>query len=167
MPVQTPCLWFDNQAEQAAAFYTSVFPDSTVTAVNRNPDGSALMVEWTLDGQPYQGLNGGPLFTFSEAISFSISCADQAEVDHYWEALSEGGEESMCGWLKDRFGVSWQVVPTRLGELLGDPDPGRSQRAMQAMLGMRRIVVAELEAAADGAATAPAGVTAPAAVTAP
>jgi predicted 3-demethylubiquinone-9 3-methyltransferase (glyoxalase superfamily) len=117
--------------------------------VSRNPDGSALMVGWTLDGQPYQGLNGGPLFTFSEAISFSISCADQAEVDHYWDALTEGGAESQCGWLTDRFGVSWQVVPTRLGELLGDPDPGRSQRALQAMLGMRRIVVADLERAAD------------------
>jgi predicted 3-demethylubiquinone-9 3-methyltransferase (glyoxalase superfamily) len=149
MPVQTPCLWFDGQAEQAAEFYTSVFPNSAVTSVSRNPDGSALMVGWTLDGQPYQGLNGGPLFTFSEAISFSISCADQAEVDHYWDALTEGGAESQCGWLTDRFGVSWQVVPTRLGELLGDPDPGRSQRALQAMLGMRRIVVADLERAAD------------------
>jgi predicted 3-demethylubiquinone-9 3-methyltransferase (glyoxalase superfamily) len=149
MPVQTPCLWFDGQAEQAAEFYTSVFPDSAVTSVSRNPDGSALMVGWTLDGQPYQGLDGGPLFTFSEAISFSISCADQAEVDHYWDALTEGGAESQCGWLTDRFGVSWQVVPTRLGELLGDPDPGRSQRALQAMLGMRRIVVADLERAAD------------------
>jgi predicted 3-demethylubiquinone-9 3-methyltransferase (glyoxalase superfamily) len=161
MPVQTPCLWFDGQAEQAAELYTSVFPNSAVTSVHRNPDGSALMVEWTLDGQPYQGLNGGPLFTFSEAISFSISCADQAEVDHYWDALTEGGAESQCGWLVDRFGVSWQVVPTRLGELLGDPDPERSQRAMQAMLGMSRIVVAELEAAADGTAAAPVGVTAP------
>ena len=152
MPVQTPCLWFDGQAEQAAEHYTSIFPDSAVTSISRLPDGSALVVEWTLDGQPYQGLNGGhrPEHPFTEAISFSISCADQAEVDRYWDALSDGGRESQCGWLTDRFGVSWQVVPTRLGELLGDPDPERSQRAMQAMLGMQRIVVAELERAADG-----------------
>jgi predicted 3-demethylubiquinone-9 3-methyltransferase (glyoxalase superfamily) len=161
MPVQTPCLWFDGQAEQAATFYTSVFPNSAVTDVRRNPDGSALVVEWTLDGQPYQGLNGGPGQTPSWALSLSISCADQAEVDHYWDALSEGGEESMCGWLRDRFGFWWQVVPTRLVELVTDPDPDRARRAQQAMLGMHRIVVAELEAAADDAAAAPAGVTAP------
>ena len=149
MPVQTPCLWFDGQAEQAAEHYTSIFPNSAVTSVSRNPDGSALVVEWTLDGQPYQGLNGGPGHPHSWAVSFSVSCADQAEVDHYWDALSEGGEESMCGWLQDRFGVFWQIVPTRLPELLGDPDPERAQRAMQAMLGMRKIVVAELERAAD------------------
>jgi predicted 3-demethylubiquinone-9 3-methyltransferase (glyoxalase superfamily) len=162
MPVQTPCLWFDGQAEQAAEFYTSVFPDSAVTDVSRLPDGTALMVQFSLDGQPYQGLNGGhrPDHPFTEAISFSISCADQAEVDHYWDGLSAGGQEGPCGWLTDRFGVSWQVVPTQLGELLGDPDPERSQRAMQAMLGMRRLVVAELEAAADGTATAAAEVTA-------
>jgi predicted 3-demethylubiquinone-9 3-methyltransferase (glyoxalase superfamily) len=151
MPVQTPCLWFDGQAEQAAAFYTGIFPNSEVTGVRRNPDGSALVVEWTLDGQPYQGLNGGPGHPFSWAVSFSVSCADQAEVDRYWAALTDGGEESMCGWLQDRFGLSWQIVPTRLVELLADPDPERAGRAMQAMLGMRKIVVAELEAAADGA----------------
>jgi predicted 3-demethylubiquinone-9 3-methyltransferase (glyoxalase superfamily) len=150
MPTQTPCLWFDGQAEQAAEHYTAIFPNSGITSVGRQPDGSVLVVEWTLDGQPYQGLNGGPQFTFSEAISFSVSCADQAEVDHYWDALSAGGEQGPCGWLKDRFGVSWQVVPARLGELLGDPDPERAQRAMQAMLGMRKLVVAELERAADG-----------------
>ena len=162
MPVQTPCLWFDGQAEQAAELYTSIFPNSAVTSVNRNPDGSVLVVEWTLDGQGYQGLNGGPEHAgFSWAVSFSISCADQAEVDHYWDALSEGGEESQCGWLKDRFGLWWQVIPARLPELLGDPDPERAQRAMQAMLRMGRIVVADLEAAADGTATAPVGVTAP------
>ena len=163
MPVQTPCLWFDGQAEQAATSYTSVFPNSAVTSVSRLPDGTALMVQFTLDGQPYQGLNGGhrPEHPFTEAISFSISCADQTEVDHYWDGLSAGGRQGPCGWLTDRFGVSWQVVPTRLGELLGDPDPERAQRAMQAMLGMKRIVVAELEAAADDAATASAGVTAP------
>ena len=150
MPTQKPCLWFDGQAEQAAEFYTGVFPDSAITSVGRNPDGSALVVEWTLDGHPYQGLNGGPQYTFSEAISFSISCADQEEVDHYWDRLSEGGSEGPCGWLQDRFGISWQVVPRRLEELLADPDPERAQRAMQAMMGMRKIVVGELEAAADG-----------------
>jgi predicted 3-demethylubiquinone-9 3-methyltransferase (glyoxalase superfamily) len=161
MPVQTPCLWFDGQAEQAAAFYTSVFPNSAVTSVSRMPDGSALVVEFSLDGQPYQGLNGGPGQAASWAVSISISCADQAEVDHYWHALSEGGEESMCGWVRDRYGFWWQVVPTRLVELVTDPDPDRARRAQQAMLGMHRIVVADLEAAADGAATAPVGVTAP------
>ncbi|MEU2350589.1 VOC family protein [Modestobacter sp. NPDC049651] len=153
MPTQTPCLWFDSRAEEAAAFYTSVFPRSAVTAVHRQGDGAVLMVEWTLDGQPWQGLNGrhGPGQPFTQAVSFSISCADQAEVDHYWTALSDGGEEGPCGWLTDRFGVSWQVVPVRMLELLGDPDPGRAERAMQAMMRMRRLVVAELEAAADGA----------------
>jgi predicted 3-demethylubiquinone-9 3-methyltransferase (glyoxalase superfamily) len=155
MPTTKPCLWFDGAAERAAEHYVSIFPNSQITSVSRYgpgmpyPEGSALTVEWTLDGQPYQGLNGGPDFTFTEAISFSISCADQAEVDHYWDRLSDGGEESMCGWLKDRFGVSWQVVPIRLPELLGDPDPGRAQRAMRAMLQMRKIVVADLERAAD------------------
>jgi predicted 3-demethylubiquinone-9 3-methyltransferase (glyoxalase superfamily) len=150
MPVQTPCLWFDGQAEQAAEHYTSIFPNSAITSVSRNPDGSALLVEWTLDGQPYQGLNGGPGHPFSWAVSLSVACADQAEVDHYWNALSEGGQESRCGWLQDRFGFSWQIIPARLPQLLGDPDPERAQRAMQAMLGMGKIVVAELEQAADG-----------------
>ncbi|MCU1607415.1 MAG: 3-demethylubiquinone-9 3-methyltransferase [Modestobacter sp.] len=155
MPTTTPFLWFDGTAEQAAEHYVSIFPNSQITSVSRYgpgmpfPEGSALTVEWSLDGQPYVGLNGGPNYTFSEAISFQIACADQAEVDHYWNALSEGGEEGPCGWLKDRFGVSWQVVPARLPELLGDPDPGRAQRAMQAMLQMRKIVVADLERAAD------------------
>jgi predicted 3-demethylubiquinone-9 3-methyltransferase (glyoxalase superfamily) len=152
VPVQTPCLWFDDRAEEAADFYTAVFPGSAVTWVSRRPDGTALMVGFHLSGQPYQALNGGhrPEHPFTEAISFSIACADQAEVDHYWDALTAGGREAPCGWLTDRFGVSWQVVPARLGELLGDPDPERAQRALQAMLGMRRIVVAELERAADG-----------------
>ena len=114
------------------------------------PEGEVMVVEFSLDGQPYVGLNGGPQFTFSEAVSFQIHCADQDEVDHYWSGLSDGGEEGPCGWLKDRFGLSWQVVPTRLFELVSDPDPGRAQRATQAMLGMHRIVVAELERAADG-----------------
>jgi predicted 3-demethylubiquinone-9 3-methyltransferase (glyoxalase superfamily) len=155
MPAQIPCLWFDGQAEAAAELYTKVFPNSTIDDVTRyGPDtpgteGAVLTVEFTLDGTKYTGLNGGPHFTFSEAISFQIMCADQAEVDHYWTRLSEGGEESQCGWLKDRFGLSWQVVPTRMFELLHDPDADRAQRAMQAMLKMRKLDIAELERAAD------------------
>ena len=158
MPTITPCLWFDGTAEQAAEHYVSIFPNSAITSVSRYgpgmpfPEGTVLTVEWTLDGQPYQGINGGPQFRFNESVSFSISCADQAEVDHYWDGLlADGGEESMCGWLKDRFGLSWQVVPTRLFTLLSDPDPARAQAAQAAMLQMRRIVVADLEAAADAA----------------
>ena len=155
MPAQIPCLWFDGQAEAAAEIYTKVFPNSTIDEVTRyGPDtpgteGAVMTVEFTLDGTKYTGLNGGPHFTFSEAISFQIMCADQAEVDHYWTRLSEGGEESQCGWLKDRFGLSWQVVPTRMFELLHDPDADRAQRAMQAMLKMRKLDIAELERAAD------------------
>ncbi|ACV81488.1 VOC family protein [Nakamurella multipartita] len=155
MPATIPCLWFDGQAEPAARLYTEVFPNSTIDGITHyGPDtpgteGAVLTVEFTLDGTRYIGLNGGPQFTFSEAISFQIMCADQAEVDHYWYRLSEGGYQDQCGWLKDRFGLSWQVVPTRLTELLQDPDPARANRAMQAMLTMRRIDIAALEAAAD------------------
>ncbi len=159
MPTITPCLWFDSQAEEAAELYVSIFPDSEITHVSRyGPDmpgplkeGDALTVQLRLDGTDLTALNGGPQFTFSEAVSFQISCRDQQEVDHYWDRLVDGGEESRCGWLKDRFGVSWQVVPTRLGELMGDPDPSRAQAAVQAMLQMRRIVIADVEAAADAA----------------
>jgi predicted 3-demethylubiquinone-9 3-methyltransferase (glyoxalase superfamily) len=155
MPKQIPCLWFDGQAEQAAQHYIAIFPNSEIAGVSRyGPDtpgeeGSVMTVEFRLDGQPYVGLNGGPQFTFNEAISFQIMCADQEEVDHYWTRLSEGGEEGPCGWLKDRFGVSWQVVPTRMYELLSDPDAERAQRAMQAMLQMHKLEIAELERAAD------------------
>ena len=155
MPKQIPCLWFDGQAEQAAHHYTSIFPNSEIAGITRyGPDtpgeeGAVMTVEFRLDGQPYVGLNGGPQFTFSEAISFQIMCADQEEVDHYWSRLSDGGEEGPCGWLKDRFGLSWQVVPTRLYELLSDPDTARAQRAMQAMLQQHKIVIAEVERAAD------------------
>jgi len=155
MPKQIPCLWFDGQAEQAAQHYTAIFPNSGIDGVTRyGPDtpgeeGAVMTVEFRLDGQPYVGLNGGPQFTFSEAISFQIMCGDQEEVDHYWSRLSDGGEEGPCGWLKDRFGVSWQVVPTRLYELLSDPDAERAQRAMQAMLRQHKIVIAEVEQAAD------------------
>jgi predicted 3-demethylubiquinone-9 3-methyltransferase (glyoxalase superfamily) len=155
MPKTVTCLWFDTEAEEAAAFYTSVFPDAEILGVTRygaeapEREGTVLTVSFRLGGVEYVGLNGGPQFTFTEAISFQIMCADQAEVDHYWNRLSEGGEEGPCGWLKDRFGVSWQVVPTRLLELTGDPDRGRALRATQEMLGMRKIVIADLERAAD------------------
>jgi predicted 3-demethylubiquinone-9 3-methyltransferase (glyoxalase superfamily) len=161
MPKITSFLWFDGQAEEAAQLYTSVFPNSAITSVARygsdmpGTEGAVMTVGFTLDGHDYVGLNGGPQFTFTEAVSFQISCADQAEVDHYWNGLiAGGGEESMCGWLKDRFGLSWQVVPTALYELLGDPDPARAQRATQAMLGMRKLDIAELRRAADTAADA-------------
>lgn len=151
-----PCLWFDGQAEQAAAHYTAIFPDSGILGVTRygpdtpGPEGEVMTVDFSLDGQHYVGLNGGPQFPFTEAVSFQIHCGDQDEVDHYWTRLAEGGEEGQCGWLKDRFGVSWQVVPTRLIELLGDADAGRAQRATQAMLTMEKIDIAALERAADG-----------------
>ncbi|NEK58612.1 VOC family protein [Geodermatophilus sabuli] len=155
MPATIPCLWFDGQAEEAAHHYTSIFPNSSIGDIARYgpgmpmPEGTALTVEFTLDGQSYTALNGGPQFTFSEAISFQIMCADQEEADHYWNRLTDGGEEGQCGWLKDKFGVSWQVVPTELLALLSDPDPGRAQRATEAMMQMRRIDVAEIRRAAD------------------
>ena len=152
----TPCLWFDKQGEEAARFYCSVFPNSQILRITRyGPDtpgteGSVMTVDFELDGQKYVALNGGPEFTFSEAISFYIECRDQDEVDHYWTALGDGGEHGPCGWLKDRYGVSWQVTPTRLLELIADPDPDRANRAMQAMLKMGKLIVADLEKAADG-----------------
>jgi predicted 3-demethylubiquinone-9 3-methyltransferase (glyoxalase superfamily) len=155
MPQQIPCLWFDLTAEEAAAHYVSIFPNSSVGEVSRYgpnmpvPEGTTMTVSFTLDGQEYVGLNGGPQFPFSEAISFQIMCRDQEEADHYWTRLTEGGEESQCGWLKDKFGVSWQVIPTELMSLLSDPDPGRAQRATEAMLQMRRIDVDEIRRAAD------------------
>ena len=156
----SPCLWFDGQAEEAAAFYTSLFPNSRVDHIDRSPgetpsgpEGMVLSVQFTLDGESFIALNGGPDFQFNEAISFSIDCEDQAEVDRLWEKLVEGGgEHSICGWLKDRYGVSWQVVPARLTELITQTDPETSQRVMAAMLQMRKIDIATLEdAAADGA----------------
>ena len=155
MPQQIPCLWFDGQAEQAAAHYTSIFPNSSTGEVTRYgadmpmPEGTAMTVSFTLDGQQYVALNGGPQFPHSEAISFQIMCADQEEADHYWTSLTDGGEESMCGWLKDRFGVSWQVMPTELMSLLSDPDPGRARRATEAMMQMRRIDIDGIRRAAD------------------
>lgn len=147
----TPCLWFDGQAEEAFTFYASIFKDSKVTNVQRMPDGKALMVVADIAGQKLQGLNGGPHYKLTEAFSLSVNAKDQAEVDYYWSSLLEGGgEESQCAWLKDRFGVSWQIVPEALPRLLGDPDPARAGRAMQAMLKMRKIDVAALERAAAG-----------------
>jgi predicted 3-demethylubiquinone-9 3-methyltransferase (glyoxalase superfamily) len=159
MTMIKPCLWFDGQAEQAANFYVTLFPNSRVDRVWRSPAdtpsgpaGMVLTVDFTLDGQQFQGLNGGPDFTFNEAISFSIDCADQADVDRLWDALAaNGGEPGPCGWIKDRWGVSWQVVPRRLVELENDPDPERARRAMEAMLKMGKIDIAQVEAAADAA----------------
>jgi predicted 3-demethylubiquinone-9 3-methyltransferase (glyoxalase superfamily) len=150
----TPCLWFDTEGEDAAKLYTSVFPNSKILEVSHygeggpRPAGTVMTVSFELDGQKFVALNGGPEFTFSEAISFQVSCKTQDEVDAFWSKLSEGGEEGPCGWLKDRFGLSWQIVPTRLLELLTDPDQEKSQRVMAAMLRMKKIDIAELERAA-------------------
>jgi predicted 3-demethylubiquinone-9 3-methyltransferase (glyoxalase superfamily) len=153
----TPCLWFDTEGEEAAKFYTSVFPNSRIVDVARygsagpRPEGTVMTVSFELDGQNFVALNGGPEFTFNEAISFQASCKTQEEVDAFWSKLSEGGEEGPCGWLKDKFGVSWQIVPTALPELLSDPDPEKSQRVMQAMLQMKKIEIDALERAATQA----------------
>jgi predicted 3-demethylubiquinone-9 3-methyltransferase (glyoxalase superfamily) len=153
----TPCLWFDTEGEEAAKFYTSIFPRSRITDVARygsagpRPEGTVMTVSFELDGQKFVALNGGPQFTFNEAVSFQVMCESQDEVDTYWSKLSEGGEEGPCGWLKDRFSLSWQIVPTRLPELLEDPDREKSQRVMAAMLEMRKIDVEALERAAAAA----------------
>ena len=151
----TPCLWFDTQGEEAANFYTGIFENSRILQVSRygsagpRPEGMVMVVNFELDGQEFIALNGGPEFTFDEAISFQVNCESQDEVDEFWAKLSDGGEEGPCGWLKDKFGVSWQIVPTVLDELVADPDPERAQRAMKAMLGMKKLDVAELQRAAD------------------
>jgi predicted 3-demethylubiquinone-9 3-methyltransferase (glyoxalase superfamily) len=156
MPRITPNLWFDTQGLEAAEFYVSVFPNSKITNViyygeaGPGPAGTVLTVDFVLDGQEYTAINGGPEFTFDEAISLLINCADQDEVDYYWDKLTDGGEEVQCGWLTDRYGLSWQVCPVGMLELLNDPDQGRSQRAMKAMLGMKKLDLAALQAAADG-----------------
>ena len=153
----TPCLWFDGKAEEAAGFYVSIFPGAKIMAVSRYgadapfPAGTALMVEFDLDGQRFQTINGGPNYTHSPAISLSISARDAAEVDHYWSALTaNGGTEGRCGWLKDRCGVSWQVVPEGLSKVMSDPDPARARRAMQAMMQMKKLDLAAMRAAAQG-----------------
>jgi predicted 3-demethylubiquinone-9 3-methyltransferase (glyoxalase superfamily) len=163
MPVTqriAPCLWFDQEAEEAAKFYTSVFPNSRIVETSRygeagrevhgRPPGSVMTVAFELDGQPFTALNGGPVFTFNEAISLQVSCETQQEVDHYWTRLSEGGDPNaqQCGWLKDRYGVSWQVVPRVLSELIGDPDPAKSGKVMEALLRMKKLDIAGLERAA-------------------
>jgi predicted 3-demethylubiquinone-9 3-methyltransferase (glyoxalase superfamily) len=158
MPDITTCLWFDTRGEEAAEFYTSVFPNSRITEVARYTEagpreaGTAMTVAFELDGTKFVALNGGPEFTFSEAISFQIDCRSQEEVDEYWSRLGEGGEEGPCGWLKDRFGVSWQVVPRRLKELLSSSDGETAARVTQAMLQMRKIDIAALEDAAKAPA---------------
>ena len=158
MQTISPFLWFDDQAEQAAQRYVEIFPSSSILSVARYPEGApqagtALTVSFVLDGQEVQALNGGPAFPFTEAFSFAVSVPDQAECDRVWDALTaDGGEPGRCGWLKDRWGLSWQVIPAALPELLGDPDPGRAGRAMNAMLTMDKIDVAALHAAADASA---------------
>jgi predicted 3-demethylubiquinone-9 3-methyltransferase (glyoxalase superfamily) len=152
-----PNLWFDTQAEEAAQFYVSVFEqDSRIVNRTHYTDagpreaGMVMTVEFELRGQRFVGINGGPEFSFDEAVSFQIDCETQDEVDYYWDTLSKGGSEGPCGWLKDRYGLSWQVVPTGMEELFADPDPQRAERAMKAMLGMKKLDIAALRAAADG-----------------
>jgi predicted 3-demethylubiquinone-9 3-methyltransferase (glyoxalase superfamily) len=151
-----PFLWFDRQAEEAARFYTSIFPNSRITTTTRygdggpGPAGSIMTVAFELDGREFVALNGGPLFPFTPAVSFVVNCETQAELDLIWERLAAGGEEVECGWLRDRYGVSWQVVPASLGRLLATPDPGRAERVMKALLGMKKLDLAALERAAEG-----------------
>lgn len=159
MPSITPCLWFNMNAEEAATFYCTIFPNSSILGREQagsdtpsQPAGDTVVVEFQLDGTRFLGLNGGPQFPFSEAVSFTIDCADQEEVDYYWDRLLDGGEPSQCGWLTDRFGLSWQVVPRRLNELTSHPDPEVARRATEAMLGMIKIDVAALEQAAFNSA---------------
>jgi predicted 3-demethylubiquinone-9 3-methyltransferase (glyoxalase superfamily) len=152
----TPNLWFDTQAEEAAKYYCSIFPDSRIVNVTHyteagpKPAGEVLTVDFELQGQSFTAINGGPEFTFTEAVSFLISCKDQEELDAYWARLSDGGEEGPCGWCKDRYGLSWQVVPEGIDELFGDDDPERARRAMEAMFKMRKLDIATLRAAAEG-----------------
>ena len=154
----TPFLWFDGKAEEAAKLYTSIFPNSKIISVSRygdagpGPKGSVMVVTFRIAGQEFSALNGGPYFTFSPAVSFLVDCASQREVDTYWRKLSKGGETQQCGWLKDRYGVSWQIVPSALGRLMRDKDPERSRRVMEAMLKMVKLDVAGLERAARGGA---------------
>jgi predicted 3-demethylubiquinone-9 3-methyltransferase (glyoxalase superfamily) len=158
----TPCLWFDTQAEEAARYYIGIFKSSKITNISRyteagrevhgKPAGTVLTVAFELNGQPFTALNGGPVFKFNEAVSFQIMCRTQEEVDQYWNKLSEGGDKNaqQCGWLKDKYGVSWQVVPTVLVEMMADPDPKKAGRAMEAMLPMKKIDIAALKRAYDG-----------------
>jgi len=157
MPSITPYLWFDNQAEEAASFYASVFGNSRVVDVQRygeagpGPKGTAMVVTFELEGQKFIALNGGPHFTFNEAVSLYTSCKNQEEVDELWEKLTDGGEPGQCGWLKDKYGLSWQIIPTALSDMLSDPDPDKSNRVMKAMLEMKKIDIRALKDAYDGA----------------
>jgi predicted 3-demethylubiquinone-9 3-methyltransferase (glyoxalase superfamily) len=166
MQTITPCLWFDTQAEEAAHFYTSIFKHSKIGRITRygkagyeihgRPEGAVMTVEFQINGQTFTALNGGPIFTFNEAISFQVQCESQAEVDYYWEKLSEGGDETaqQCGWLKDKYGVSWQIIPNGLIELVSDPTSEKSQRATNAMLQMKKINIEEIKQAYAGESTA-------------
>jgi len=156
----TPCLWFDTQAEEAANFYVSIFNNSKIRSISRygkegfeihgQPAGTVMAVEFEIEGQAYVGLNGGPLFKFNEAVSFQVHCKTQEEIDYFWGQLTEGGQESRCGWLKDKYGLSWQVVPSALKEMLSDPDPAKSQRVTKAFLQMQKFDIAALKKAYDG-----------------
>jgi predicted 3-demethylubiquinone-9 3-methyltransferase (glyoxalase superfamily) len=151
----TPFLWFDANAEEAVAFYTSIFPNSSVQKMDRygkdspGTEGAVMTIAFTLNGQAFMALNGGPVYQFNPAISFVVTCEDQAEVDHYWEHLTDGGQEVQCGWLTDKYGVSWQIVPKALDEMLADPEPEKAYRVMQAMLKMVKLDIAELQKAYD------------------
>ena len=157
----TPCLWFDSEAEEAARFYVSVFGNARIGKISRygkegfeshgRPAGSVMTVEFEIEGQSFTALNGGPHFKFNEAISFQLPCETQEEIDHYWERLSDGGQIQQCGWLKDKFGVSWQIFPAALPDMLVDPDEAKAARAMRAMLGMKKLDIAKLRAAHEGA----------------
>jgi predicted 3-demethylubiquinone-9 3-methyltransferase (glyoxalase superfamily) len=156
MPKITPFLWFDTQAEAAANFYCSVFPNSKIGRVTRygkagpGPEASVLTISFSLDGQEFTALNAGPQFKFTEAISFVVPCKTQSEIDHYWSKLTaDGGQESMCGWLKDKFGLSWQIIPANIGELMSDPDPQKSNRVIEALLKMKKLDIATLQKARD------------------
>jgi predicted 3-demethylubiquinone-9 3-methyltransferase (glyoxalase superfamily) len=156
MPKISPFLWFDTQAEAAAKHYVSIFPRSKIVKIARygeagpGPKGSVMTVEFVLDGQTHIALNGGPLFKFTEAVSLSVACKTQEEVDRYWNKLSAGGEKSQCGWLKDKYGLSWQITPTILGQLMSDPDPAKAKRVMEAMLKMKKLDIAKLKQAYQG-----------------
>jgi predicted 3-demethylubiquinone-9 3-methyltransferase (glyoxalase superfamily) len=160
----TPCLWFDDNLEEAMEFWVKIFPDSSIGTVSRYGEagpgepGTVVAADWTMNGMTFRGINGGPVHArFTEAISLSVSCADQGEVDYYWDNLVAGGRPDQCAWLKDRFGLSWQIVPDRLVELISDPDPARAAAATRAMLGMQKIVIADLEAAVDAVSAPGAG----------
>ncbi|HNY02786.1 MAG TPA: VOC family protein [Bacteroidales bacterium] len=152
----TPCLWFDFHAEEAIEYYGTIFPDLEILSVNRYPEGApglagkVVTLQFRMAGQEFIAINGGPMYKFTEAVSFSIDCKNQGEIDYYWERLTAGGEESMCGWLKDRYGLSWQVVPTELGSLLHSPDPEVARKVMDAMLKMRKLDIGVLKSAAGG-----------------